>query len=129
MYVYFLFQMCLNMSLSTDRWLGWMWSYINVPVFDKWNIHALDVCYIMYITLTIKECNTIKSLGAVTVLCDMMINNHFCMNLKPFYPHNQKKKKTFPHITFYTPWAEGDMKTVLYESVRGTFLLTLISFH
>jgi len=38
----------------------------------------------MYITLTIKECNTIKSLGAVTLLYDMMINNNFCIDFYLF---------------------------------------------
>jgi hypothetical protein len=63
----------------------------------------------MYITLTIKECNTIKSLGAVTLLCDMMINNFF-INFYLFIPTNPPKNHTLPHITFYTPWAEGDKK-------------------
>lgn len=98
-----------------------------MPVFDKWNIHELDVYYMTCIILTVKECNIIKSLDAVTMLCDMMINSNFCVNFYLFYPHNLKNHHTLPHITFYNPWASGDMKTVLYESERGTFMLRVLS--
>jgi len=52
----------------------------------------------MYITLTIKEWNTIKSVGAVKVLCDMMMNNNFCIHFYLFIPPNLKNT---PHITTY----------------------------
>lgn len=82
----------------------------------------------MYITLTIKECNTIKLLGAVKVLCDMMITNNFCINFYLFYPHNLKNHITHYHILHFIPHGLKEIREqLLYESERGTFMLRVIS--